>query len=158
MSKRIGTDDAERKVIADVERFGWHCVNVLEESGDPPWSFSVGFYHSWKQPELIVVGLKREAAHAVLNIVAGTIAAGGTLDYSRSTDELLEGYSCCFVEVPTRHYYEYVGIARWFYSGNKFPLYQVVWPSKEGHFPWHHEARESFRQWQPVLGEAQVGV
>ena len=157
MLNRIGTDDGEKKVIADVERFGWHCVNVFAEGNAPPWSFSVGFYDSWRKPELIIVGLKREVAHGILHIAATAVSSGGELDYSRPTDQLTEGYSCCFVEVPKHRYYEHVGIARWFYGGNGFPLYQVVWPSKEG-LPWHAEAARSFREWQTVLGDAQIGV
>lgn len=38
--------------------------------------------------------------------------------------------------------------------GEGFPLYQIVWSSNEGHFPWNAVARESCVRWQRVLGEA----
>jgi hypothetical protein len=28
----------------------------------------------------------------------------------------------------------------------------VVWPSRDGHFPWHSEADGGYRECQPVLG------
>lgn len=59
---------------------------------------------------------------------------------------------------PKASYYEYVGFARWYYYGNDFPLYQIVRPSRDGHFPWHAMASEEFRRIQPVLGRARLGI
>ena len=156
MSIRIGSDDAERKVLADVKQFGWHCLNIFEENGQPPWTFSIGFHNTWSFPELIVIGLKREVAHATLNIVATQLAEGRRLDLALSSDELLNNAACCFVEAPKPMYRQYVGTAQWFYGGADFPLFQIVWPSRDGYFPWNELASEGFRQWQPVLGRPQA--
>jgi hypothetical protein len=48
--KRIGTDHGERKVIADIAEFGSHSVNVLEDDGHPPWTFTIGLYETWASP------------------------------------------------------------------------------------------------------------
>jgi len=152
MTIRVGSDDAERKVLADVKKHGWHCLNIFEEDGQPPWTFSIGFHKTWDFPELIVIGLKRDVAHATLNIVATQLAEGRRLDLAADNDDLFNEIPCCFVEVPKSAYREYVGTARWFYGGNDFPLYQIVWPSKDGCFPWNERASASFKQWQPVLG------
>src|SRR5437899_8586697 len=133
MVQRTATDEGERKVLGDIAEYGWHCLNVLEENGQAPWTFTIGLFETWKHPELIVFGLKRDVAHKVLNVVAVGLAEGRRIDLSKPTDELLERLSCHFVEVPKRHYHEHVGFARWYYQGNKFPLYQIVWPSREGH-------------------------
>jgi hypothetical protein len=158
MTIRVGSDDAERKVLADVEKFGWHCLNIFEEDGQPPWTFSIGFHKTWNFPELIVIGLKREVAHSTLNIVAIQLAEGRRLDLASATDELFNDFACCFVEVPKPMYREYVGTARWFHGGDAFPLYQIVWPSRDGYFPWNESASESYKQWQPVLGCPQPAV
>jgi Domain of unknown function (DUF4262) len=133
MTIRIGSDDAERKVLADVKKFGWHCLNIFEEDGKPPWTFSIGFHKTWNFPELIVIGLKREVAHSTLNIVATQLAEGTRLDLALASDELFNDFACCFVEVPTPMYREYVGTARWFYGGDAFPLYQIIWLSGDGY-------------------------
>lgn len=158
MMARIGTDDAERKVLADVRQFGWHCLNILEEDGRPPWTFSIGFHETWNFPELIVLGLKHEVAHSTLNIVATRLAEGRRLDLALASDELFNNVACCFVEVPKAIYREYVGTARWFYGGDDFPLHQIVWPSQEGCFPWNEPASDDYKHWQPVLGLARVDV
>lgn len=31
MTIRIGTDDSELKVLADIAQYGWHVVNILEQ-------------------------------------------------------------------------------------------------------------------------------
>ena len=156
MVRTRADDPAEQRVLDNVAEYGWHCVNILEEKGSPPWTFSIGFYNTWQFPELIVVGFKREVAHPVLNIVAEMLKGGRPVDLDKPSDDLLEGYSCRFVEVPKRHYRDYVGFARWFYQGDGFPLYQLVWPSKAGYFPWEEQASKEFRAWQPLLGPAPV--
>jgi len=36
--QRIGIDLAEQKVLADIAEYGWHCMNVVEDDGQYPWS------------------------------------------------------------------------------------------------------------------------
>jgi hypothetical protein len=156
MIQRIATDPGERKVLDDIAKYGWHCVNILQDGDEPPWSFTIGLFETWKNPELIVFGLKSGVAHTILNIVAQDLAAGRKPDLSLPTDDLLNGYSCRFVEVPKSQYHEHVGFGRWYYQGNKFPLFQIVWPSKDGYFPWEACASDSFKQWQPLLGQPTI--
>jgi hypothetical protein len=153
MPQRVGSDDGERKIIADIEEFDWHCMHIREENGEPPWTFTIGLYETWQHPELIITGLSKEVTHQMLDTIAVRIEENRPIDLSNTTDALLTGYSCCFLDVPKENYFINVGFARWYYQGNDFPLYQIVWPSKEGHFPWNPRATESFRRWQPVLGE-----
>jgi hypothetical protein len=153
MVQSIGTDDGERKVLEDIAKYGWHCLSILEEDGKPPWAFTIGLFQTWEHPELIVFGLKNNVAHQILNIVAEGLAENRRIDLARPTDDLLQNGSCVFIEVPRSEYREHVGFARWYYEGDNFPLYQVVWPSREGYFPWNARARDGFRSWQPVLGQ-----
>ncbi|WP_445370113.1 DUF4262 domain-containing protein (plasmid) [Methylomonas sp. HW2-6] len=158
MVRTVGTDPGETKLLEDVEKFGWHCLNILAEGELPPYSFTVGLFHSYQHPELIIFGLPANVAHQILHIAAEAIKDGNPIGLALPTEELLEGYSCCFVEVPISHYRENVGFCRWFYEGDAFPLYQVVWPSREGLFPWHAAVSESFRSIQPVSGATRHGT
>jgi hypothetical protein len=36
--QRIAKDEPERIVLNNISEFGWHCVNVIEDDGHPPWS------------------------------------------------------------------------------------------------------------------------
>lgn len=152
MPRTEAKDSSEQKVLDDVARHGWHCIHVLAEGDQPSFSYTIGLYHRFEYPELLIYGLPREIAHQVLAIAAEAAASGQALDTSRPTDELLNGYTCMFVDVPVSQYAEHVGFARWYYEGDAFPVRQIVWPSREGLYPWHEEAPAKFRQHQPVLG------
>jgi hypothetical protein len=65
-TQRKGSDIGERKILADIAEYGWHCMNVVEDDGHPPWSFSIGFYETWQYPELIIIGRSRATAHQML--------------------------------------------------------------------------------------------
>ena len=152
MTIRIGSDDSERKVLADVAQYGWHVVNILEEGDNPPWTFTIGLQKTWQHPEFIIIGLKKDVANAILDTLVNAIKERRPIDLKLPTDELLHNGACCFVEIAKQHYADYVGFARWYYQGDDFPLYQVVWPSKENHFPWNAHATDGYKQRQPVLG------
>ena len=152
MVRETASDAQEKKVLDDIDTFGWHCVNVLAEEDLPGYSFSVGNYRSANHPEFIIFGLRSDVAHQILTVTLAGLNGGAIVDLSAPTDELLNGHSCVFVKVPEAQYHEHVGFCRWYYEGNGFPLYQIVWPSRDGYFPWHGEASEAFRAAQPVLG------
>ncbi|MBX3691629.1 DUF4262 domain-containing protein [Dokdonella sp.] len=151
-------NDYERSVLRNVEEFGWHCTSVFESednnNDEPPFSYSVGLYHSFQQPEFIVFGLDPGVAHSIISICANKFEAGEQLDLEQHSYDLINNFPCVFVRVPRDRYYDYVYSALWFYAEEDFPLYQIVWPNKDGLFPWHPGSPESFRQWQPVLRQA----
>jgi Domain of unknown function (DUF4262) len=152
--QRIGTDLGEKKVLADINEYGWHCMNVIEDDGHPPWSFTIGLFETWSHPELIVIGRSRTTSHAMLTNIVGQIEANKPVDLTDLTDYLLLGIPCRFLEVLPRYYSDYVGFARWYYRKRDFPLYQIVWSNDLGDYPWSPLSLKSFREWQPVLSSA----
>jgi hypothetical protein len=87
-----------------------------------------------------------------LHIAIAAIQSGEPLNLTAATDALIEGYSCHFVEVSRSSYKDYVGFGRWYYEGDEFPLYQILWPNRQGQFPWQPEASDSLKRLQPILG------
>jgi hypothetical protein len=158
MPRTIATDAGEQKLLDDVAKFGWHCMNVLGDEDHEPFTYTVGLFETYGHPELLIYGVPRDVAHAVLRIAADAVADGKPLNLGEPTDELLEGYACVFVPVPLSEYPEHVGFARWYYEGDHFPVQQVIWPSKSGQFPWHPQASTAFRKKQPVLGQPERGA
>lgn len=70
--QRIGNDVGEKKVLADINEYGWHVTNVIEDDDHPPWSFTIGLFETWNHPELIIVGaiprhIPRNARHRYRN-------------------------------------------------------------------------------------------
>lgn len=107
---------------------------------------------SYNHPEIILFGLPKEPAHGLVSVIADRVARGVPIDLSKPNDEIIQGYPCVFVEVNCANRQQYALSNCWLYQGNDFSMYQLVWPSKHGLFPWHPEASDGFRWSQPVLG------
>jgi hypothetical protein len=115
------------------------------------FSYTVGLYESYGHPELIIFGLPHTVSHPILITAADAAKSGTPLDLTKPSDDLLVGYSCCFAEVPISQYPDHVGAARWFYQDRHFPLHQIIWPSRAGLFPWHHDASAQFKAAEPII-------
>ena len=152
MVQSIGKDRSEQKVIDNIAEFGWHCLHIHADLSYVEFTFTVGLFQTYQYPELIILGLPSTVAHTILSTAADAAKFGKPLDVTQLTDALLEGYSCCFAKVPKAEYHEHVGFARWYYEGDEFPLYQIVWPCRSGFFPWHPLATADFKRAQPVIG------
>jgi hypothetical protein len=132
--------DLTKIVLNNVRDYGWHCVNVIEEDGCPPWSYSIGFYETFGFPELIVIGRSRATAQYILKIIADRLERNESPDLTLPNISIVPGVMCLFREVLPRYYADYVGFALWFYRKRKFPMYQVVWSNSQGLYPWNAEA------------------
>ena len=64
----------------------------------------------------------------------------------------VEGLELAVCSVSKDHYVEYFGAARGFYGGSNFDVVQLVFPAKDGTWPWDAGATDAFRAWQPLLG------
>jgi len=144
-------DDDDKKVLADIEEYGWHIVQVLEDEEGPTFSYSVGMYRTLGRPEVIVIGLPIDLAKDIINGIGQGIRNGAAYTPGQEYDDILEGYKCAFVEVGSQWYREYFGYATWLYKGNDYPVVQCVWPNMKGHYPWAAEFEESLKWRQPVL-------
>jgi hypothetical protein len=143
----------ERTVLANVEKFGWHCTSVAPRSGEVGESFSytVGLSQTFDSTELMVFGLASDVAHSIFSIFVDRLREGRPIPLDAPSDDLLKDYPCVFVPVPRPRYNDYVFSALWFYAEQEFQLHQLVYPDREGRFPWHAAAASDFRHQQPVL-------
>src|SRR5262245_6980667 len=144
-------DDSDRKLLGDIARVGWHIVGIEADDEGPGYAFSVGLYHTYSHPEIIIFGLKNETAAQLINVI-GYQVKGGTRFEDGESDAVAEGFPVTFKTVPVTAYREYVGYALWFYRSFDFPLLQCVWPDKAGRFAWDDGYDHRFDQLQPILG------
>jgi Domain of unknown function (DUF4262) len=154
-------DEGEQRVFNNIEEYGSHIINVIEDDSLPGFAYSIGHFWKKKHPEIIVIGLKADIAKFVLNEIGRRIRKNGeTFEPGNFYDGLIDGFPCQFFQVDKNHYHEYVGWARWFYEGNDFSLLQCVYPSMKGAFPWDEDTSDWFKNWQPVLagGHATFGT
>jgi hypothetical protein len=124
----------EEKIVADIDRVGWHCMSV-SDPGDPhEWSYTIGFYKTWNHAELIAFGLAPERAHTLLWNLADEIADGRAFSPNDRFECFEGGYEGVFLSVAPE-WLRFMGLAVWFYGG-ELPTLQCVWPDSEHRLPW----------------------
>jgi len=142
----------ERKLIDDVEAYGCHIIQVRPKNEIPAWSYTIGLYENFGQPEVIVVGLKEDTARFVLNEVRVLFRSGVVFDERHRQSDLLANVDCEFRAVERRWLEAGVtGYANWFYGGDEYPVLQCIHPDLKGVFPWEQGFDASWRNRQALL-------
>ena len=47
----------DKKLLDDVETYGWHVIKVMADETGPGFGYSVGFFRTFGHPEAIIIGL-----------------------------------------------------------------------------------------------------
>lgn len=144
-------DDSDRRLLSDIDEFGWHVVLIPEEDGTPGWAFSVGLTSSFGMPEIITFGLRQDLSHYLVNTVGEWAKAGTRTTENTLYSGLIDGFDCTFRSVENKWYQSFVGAACWYYRSVDFPLLQCFWPDRESRFPWDNNFRSSWKWAQPLL-------
>jgi Domain of unknown function (DUF4262) len=145
--------ERDKKLLSDIDEYGCHLIHVLAEDDLPPFCYSVGIWQSSGAPELIIVGLKQEISSILINDYNRCIRNGESFQDGQVSGEFLEGFDCLFLEMDKSNYAEYLGSNLWLYRGDNFPTLQLIYPNKNGVWPWQPEASDAFKKWQPLLWE-----
>lgn len=145
-------DDHDRAILGHIAGYGWSVIGIEEDDEGPTYSFSVGLYHTLGAPELLVVGQKPPTAQGIINHAAELMRDGRRFADGERTDDILGGYPAVFAAVDPRYHREYLGYARWLYRGSDFPVLQIVWPDRDGRFPWDDGYPAALFARQRVLG------
>jgi hypothetical protein len=141
------------KVASDVGSRGWSAVHVMAEDHSVGFSYTIGLHQTYAFPEIVVFSLPPLVAHGIFDSVVGRLKSKRPPDLLNVDDELLESCPCCFVKASPFEIPLYARVCQAFYAGRDFSLYQLVWPSPDGLFPWHEAASPEFKAVQPVLGQ-----
>lgn len=146
-------NDYERNILAHIDQFGCSVTSVSDPDGqEPPFSYSIGIARSSQAPELIVVGLRPELGHWLVNEYNRRVRAGEHFSPGMLYADFLEGFQVQFGTVDRQHRAEYMRSASWLHGGPDFAALQLLWPSTSGVWPWEPEANEWLKSNQPLLG------
>jgi len=140
------------KLENDIRQYGLQVLHILEDETGPPFSYSVGLFKTYGHPEIIMVGLKQQLAHTLINNMAHDIKEGKIFVPLTFEADILDNFDCYIVEVEKEHYDNYVGQAQNYYDGDDFPLIQCIYPTVKGIYPWEDEWPENIKDLQPILG------
>src|ERR1044071_6691699 len=104
-------DDVERRVLHDVTSSGCHVIKVMEDDSGPGFAYSVGLFHNFDHPEILIVGLDLAMMHGIINHLMADIRNGTRFQIGSRVAGILEGFDCEFREVAVSHYRELLGCA-----------------------------------------------
>jgi len=141
------------KIKTNIEHYGLHVIKVLEDENNPPFGYSIGLFETYGHPEILIVGLKLDLIHSLINIIAEKIKEGAVFAHGKYYPDILTNFNCYFTTVERSYYEEYVQQAINFYGSNNFPLLQCIYPTIKNIYPWQAEWPEDIAYLQPILGE-----
>ena len=130
---------AQNQTIAGhIRDYGWHCLHVWpDEEGQDAFTYSIGFAESFGAPEVLVFGLPRDTAHAVLGVCADLLRAGHAIQPGVEVGEVLDGgYRVVFWPLRDEWRGEYLGTAERHYGDVPFGAVVMFLPDREHRFPW----------------------
>lgn len=146
----IPEDDIERRILQNVAAAGCHVIKVMEDESGPGFAYSVGLFHNYSHPEILIVGLELDLMHGIINNLRDDIRHGEMFQAHTRVPGILEGFDCIFRQVSRAHYAPLLGAGRWFYGGDEFPAIQCIWPDMEGNFPWEEKFDPELKNVQPI--------
>jgi hypothetical protein len=57
---------AARKMLRDIQQYGWHVLKVMEDDKGPAFAFTIGLFHCFKHPEVLMIGLDLDFMHRII--------------------------------------------------------------------------------------------
>jgi hypothetical protein len=135
----------EQRLVQQVAEQGFQTVH------QPNSCYTVGLWHSHRHPELIIFGLPTERAHHLLGEAARQVIEGQHWNLNQDITTLTQEHPLRLQPVAECHHRDYLSYNRWFYRGDGFRAWQLVWPDPDGHFPGHPEFLPHLQSVQPDL-------
>jgi len=147
-------DALEQAFVAQIREHGWHSTSVLEDDEGPGFTYTTGFWVSLGVPEVMVFTLSAEVAHDTLWDVYREAKGGRRFPIGVRVPDIFANVDSFLIPVGKQHYAEYLGWSRWFYGGDEFSCVQLLWPDKQGRFPWQAGVEQSYTRLQPDVSAA----
>lgn len=136
-------------MIHDVQRYGWHVVELRNSIG-PSWSYTVGLWHTYRFPEVVIFGLPVDVRFDCLDSLVQGLRAGRRPVSRQLTTGLLEGAPTVLREVDPSWFHEMLELLEWA-SPSMPPVTQLVWPDGRDRFPWEGGFDPELHGWQPEM-------
>jgi hypothetical protein len=135
-------DGKGSSAVDAVRRHGWSALWVV---GSLDFAYTVGVWHTFGQPEVVMFGLSGEDMQSWLNTYVEMGRDKGWPNVGESFDGVLEGFDTQLRDVHPSWYAALFGTALGFYRGVAVPFRQLVWPDRYGRWPWDDTATASSR-------------
>jgi hypothetical protein len=127
-----------KKSESDIEQYGWSFmfVDADKVSGMESFSYTIGFEKTYAHPEIIIFGLPAEISHKILSAIAAAIKENETMPLHEPVENII-GNDLKVIFKPLDHdlYADYLSIAIEAYGTYDFRTQIMLWPDKEGKYP-----------------------
>ncbi|VUD46253.1 hypothetical protein TDB9533_00786 [Thalassocella blandensis] len=147
-------DERDQKALDDIQNHGCHVLKVMEGDDQPCFTYTIGINKIQGKPDVIILGLKTELAHSILNHYKDRLLAGEHFKPGKFYSDFIENFDICFVTVAKKHFKEYFGWGLWLHDGYDFEMLQMVWPTTTGLWPWDDGKSDYYCWAQPILNES----
>jgi hypothetical protein len=121
--------------VDTVHQRGWQVMMIPADDQGPGWAYTIGRWHSHRIPELAMFGLDVHLMQTVLNDLGRQAVEGHPLETDQERRDVAS-VPVVLKPVDYRWYKAFFGTAIGFYRKPPFPFLQVVWPNRDGAFPW----------------------
>lgn len=143
-------DDPDVMRQSLIEEHGWMVMHVFSgEDGQPGFGYTIGVWKTFRQPELLIVGLGKTDIHTLCNRYGQAVRDGERFRAGERLADWIETGDMLLVEVGEQWKSYFMGKA-FDDFGPGFPALQAVWPA-EGAYPWDGAWPEKLRGAQFVL-------
>jgi hypothetical protein len=147
-------NDTQKAELRGIVKDGCAVVKVLEGSNPPTpeWAYTVGLWHTYQHPEVLIVGLPHDQTQILLHNINYRIRnehqsfRDGTIK-----NDVIVGFECFFQTIDPVNYGEWFEANRWFYGDSSFPAVQMLWPNVHGVYPFQNAADDYLKWDQPIL-------
>ena len=155
LARSVAKSDADRKLFDNIEKYDCHVISVANIVGEegPTFSYSIGLTTTLNAPELLIVGLGSKLAHTMINGYRDDIKNGREFIPGAFYSGFLDGFDVLLIEANESARKDFAIWADWYHERMHFPLYQCIWPTTSGVWPWQTNADADFKSTQPILGD-----
>jgi hypothetical protein len=135
-----------------VREHGW---SVLWVAGGMDFAYTVGLWHTYRRPEAVMFGLDGQGMQHWLNDYVNHAREHGWPNEDEPFHGVIDGFATQLRPVHDSWHDALFGAANRFYGGAAVPVQQLVWPDRNGLWPWDEKATASSRNrqafsWLPV--------
>lgn len=154
----------KKKIITNVRTPDVHLMAIREYKDTPQFFYTIGLFHHFQHPEILIMGVDVNVAHDILMRAHALIKSGGTIQPWNDLPRDMTHTPMRSVPVDASHYSNFLGFGMWFYKslgGSKpdaFPALQFVWPDVMNEiYPWENGYGVGFFSEQQLLcGEQEL--
>jgi len=147
-------DNAGKGLLSDIDTLGWSVIMVPEDNDGPAFAYTVGLYHTFNHPEILMAGLEIEFMNTLLNDLGQDVSNGISYEAGKQYSGVIETFFCSFQTIDEKFYQDYLGTALSFYKDLSFPALQCVYPDMSGRYLWEPDVNPALVEMQPLLSAA----